>query len=367
MRPADVAPLVPAVQLAPMEGVLDWILRELLSEVGGFDRMVTEFVRVTDRVLPAHVFLKYCPELENGCRTRSGVPVFIQLLGGQPGPMAENAGVASSLGALGIDLNFGCPAKTVNRHDGGAALLKEPRRVFEVASAVRRAVPADVPVTVKVRLGFDHKDFHREIAAAAEESGASSIVVHARTKMEMYQPPAHWEYIASMREGRTIPFLANGEIWTVEDYHRCVKASGVARVALGRGVVRRPTLAREVRTAMADARTDLAVAPRDGSTSGRNALAEVEFNRLDFLARFFHMSLSSRGEAFAVARLKQLLRYWSTADSTAAAWFNRAKVFKRAAEVDAFFLEIEREEKACPPFKSIPGPIAPSACAQKAF
>lgn len=340
-----------------MEGVLDWILRDLLSEVGGFDRMVTEFVRVTDRILPAHVFKKYCPELSNGGRTRSGVPVFIQLLGGQPGPMAENAGVAASLGAPGIDLNFGCPAKTVNRHDGGAALLKEPRRVFDVANAVRRAVPAEIPVTVKVRLGFDHKEFHREIAQAAEESGAAHIVVHARTKAEMYTPPAHWEYIASMREGRSIPFLANGEIWSVEDYYRCVSVCGVPRVALGRGVVRQPTLAREIRAAMIEA----------GTIAESNSMNFAEHNRLDFLRRFFVMSHTSRGEAFAVARLKQLLRYWSAADTTALTWFNRAKVFKRAEEVDAFLLEIEGEENPCPPFKSIPGPIAPSACAQKAF
>src|SRR5207244_3542550 len=108
-----------------MEGVLDWVLRELLSDVGGVDRMVTEFVRVTDRLLPDHVFHKYCPELNQGGRTRSGIPVFIQLLGGQAGPLAENARRAVELGAPGIDLNFGCPAKTVNRHDGGAALLTE--------------------------------------------------------------------------------------------------------------------------------------------------------------------------------------------------------------------------------------------------
>src|SRR5687768_16120481 len=147
---------VPSVQLAPMEGVLDFVLRDLLSEIGGFDRMVTEFVRVTERLLPASAYYKSCPELKTGGRTRSGTPVFVQLLGGQAGPVSENAGLAAELGAPGIDLNFGCPAKTVNRHDGGAALLKQPERVFEVTRAVRAAVPAGIPVTAKVRLGFDH-------------------------------------------------------------------------------------------------------------------------------------------------------------------------------------------------------------------
>jgi tRNA-dihydrouridine synthase C len=314
----------PSVQLAPMEGVLDWILRDLLSEVGGFDRMVTEFVRVTERLLPAHVFHKYCPELKNGGRTRSGTPVFVQLLGGQAGPVAENAALAAELGAPGIDLNFGCPAKTVNRHDGGASLLKNPRRLFDVTSAVRRAVPQHIPVTAKVRLGFDHKDFHKEIAHAVEDAGAAHIVVHARTKTEMYTKPAHWQYIASMREGRTIPFLANGEIWSVDDYKACVSACGVSQVALGRGVVRRPTLALEIQEVQAAANSTRASAG--------------EFNRVDFMRRFFEMSRADRGEAFAVARLKQLLRYWSVDDTEGMDWFTYAKVLKTGSEVANFFL-----------------------------
>ncbi len=317
--------MTPSVQLAPMEGVLDWILRDLLSEVGGFDRMVTEFVRVTERLLPAHVYHKYCPELKNGGRTRSGTPVFVQLLGGQAGPVAENAGFAAELGAPGIDLNFGCPAKTVNRHDGGASLLKNPERLFEVTSAVRRAVPAHIPVTAKVRLGFDHKDFHKEIAHAVEQAGAAHIVVHARTKAEMYTPPAHWEYIASMREGRTLPFLANGEIWSVEDYRRCTEACGVSKVALGRGVVRRPTLALEIQAEL----------------RGEKAFVQ-DFDRQDFMRRFFAMSRTERGDQFAVARLKQLLRYWSVNDERGFEWFTRAKILKSAAEVDQFFTTLDQ-------------------------
>lgn len=331
-----------------MEGVLDWVLRDCLSEVGGFDRMVTEFVRVTERLLPAHVFYKYCPELETGGATRSGTPVFVQLLGGQPGPMAENAAFVAELGAPGVDLNFGCPAKTVNRHDGGAALLREPRRVYDVTRAVRDAVRADVPVTVKVRLGFDHKEFHREIAQAADEAGADHLVVHARTKAEMYTPPAHWQYIASMREGRALPFLANGEIWSVEDYHRCVKACGVRAVALGRGVVRRPTLAREIQALHAEVKPEWPA-----------------FEPVEFLHRFFQANLQSRGAAFAVARLKQILRYWSVADSRGLEWFNQAKLFRGIDEVEAFFIKISREEHTWQPFNSTPGEAVPTASALK--
>lgn len=336
----------PLVQLAPMEGVLDWVLREQLSDIGGFDRMVTEFVRVTDRLLPPHVFHKYSPELASGGRTQAGTPVFIQLLGGQAGPMAENAAAVSELGAPGIDLNFGCPAKTVNRHDGGAALLSAPRRLYDVTHAVRKAVPKHIPVTAKVRLGLDHKDFHREIAQAVEEAGAAHIVVHARTKKEMYTPPAHWEYIAQMKEGRTIPFLANGEIWSLDDYRRCREISGVTNVALGRGVVRRPTLAREIRAEIL----------------GHEA--KPEFDSIQFLQRFFRDSLTYRGDHYAVARLKQLLRYWSLGDVEFLSLFNEAKLFKHSSEAENFVQRIEKE-KLWPKLKSTPGPIARSACAPK--
>ena len=143
------------LMLAPMEGVIDHTMRELLTGLGGLDRCVTEFVRVTERLLPARVFHRLCPELATGGTTVSGVPVYVQLLGGQPTVMAENAARAAELGAPGIDLNFGCPAKTVYRSDGGAIILREPQRVHDITAAVRAAVPKHVPVTVKTRLGFE--------------------------------------------------------------------------------------------------------------------------------------------------------------------------------------------------------------------
>lgn len=298
-----------------MEGVVDWVLREMLSEVGGLDRLVTEFVRVTDRLLPEHVFARYCPELEQNGKTRAGTPVFVQLLGGEPGPMSENAARVAEMGAPGIDLNFGCPAKTVNRHDGGAALLKVPSRLFDVTSQVRRATPQHTPVTAKVRLGFEHKDFHREIAAAVEEAGADHVVVHARTKMEMYTPPAHWSFIASMREGSPkFRFVANGEIWSPQDYHECARQSGVPDVALGRGLVARPTLAWEIR--------------------GRTPLRA--FEPAEFLNDFFKRNVEWRGPAFAVARMKQMLRYWSRNGGAMRDWFDEVKVFTQESQMQDF-------------------------------
>ena len=141
--------------LAPMEGLLDFVLRDVLTRVGGVDRCVSEFIRITGSLLPDKVFLRYVPELLNGSRTLAGVPVRAQLLGSDPVCMAENAARLAALQPEGIDLNFGCPAKVVNRHGGGAALLQEPERIAAVVSAVRRAVPSPLPFSAKLRLGLN--------------------------------------------------------------------------------------------------------------------------------------------------------------------------------------------------------------------
>ena len=125
--------------LAPMEGLLDFVLRDILTRVGGVDRCVSEFIRVTNTLLPDRAFIRVVPELLNGGRTFAGVPVRAQLLGSDPVCLAENAARLAALGPDGIDLNFGCPAKVVNRHGGGAALLDDPELVAKIVAAVRRA------------------------------------------------------------------------------------------------------------------------------------------------------------------------------------------------------------------------------------
>lgn len=233
--------------LAPMEGLLDFVLRDVLTRVGGVDRCVSEFIRVSGHLLTDRVFLRYIPELKNGGRTLAGVPVRAQLLGSDPVSMAENAACLAALGPEGIDLNFGCPAKTVNRHGGGAALLREPETIAAVVAAVRRAVPAHLPVSAKMRLGYDDAGLARECAQAMEQGGACELVVHARTKADGYRPPAYWEQIPAIRAAVGIPVVANGEIWTVQDALRCRDVSGCDTLMLGRGMVADPGLALAIR------------------------------------------------------------------------------------------------------------------------
>ncbi|MDP1535271.1 MAG: tRNA-dihydrouridine synthase, partial [Rubrivivax sp.] len=235
------------ILLAPMEGLLDASLRDALTRVGGVDRCVSEFIRITDQLLPARVFIRVVPELLNGGRTPAGTPVRAQLLGSDPGCLADNAALLATLGPAGIDLNFGCPAPTVNRHRGGAVLLDEPELVYAIVSAVRRAVPAAMPVSAKMRLG--HRDEARmlDCARAIADAGACELVVHARTKLHGYRPPAYWERIREIRDAVRIPVVANGEIWTVDDALRCREASGCDALMLGRGMVADPGLALALR------------------------------------------------------------------------------------------------------------------------
>ncbi|TXH95036.1 MAG: tRNA dihydrouridine(16) synthase DusC [Rheinheimera sp.] len=233
--------------LAPMEGVVDHLMRDMLTRIGGFDLCITEFVRVVDQLLPRRVFTRLCPELLNGGKTPAGTPVRVQLLGQEPEWLAENAARAVALGSPGVDLNFGCPAKTVNKSKGGAVLLKETETLYRIMQAVRSAVPVEFPVTAKMRLGFDDTSLALDNARALAEAGASELTVHARTKADGYRPPAYWPWIAEIRKVISIPVIANGEIWQPTDAALCREQSGSTDIMLGRGALAQPNLALRIR------------------------------------------------------------------------------------------------------------------------
>lgn len=302
--------------LAPMEGVVDWVMRDTLSQIGGIDQFVTEFLRVTDKLYTEAIFYRNCPELKTGSRTRNGTPVFVQLLGGHAEPLALNAQRAVKLGALGVDLNFGCPAKTVNRHDGGASLLKSCDRLYDIVKTVREAVPAHVPVTAKIRLGFDDPAKCIENAKAIEEAGATWLTVHCRTKTDGYKPPAYWEWIPRMKESTKIHIIANGEIWNAADFHRCREVTGCSDFMIGRGAMSNPYIFKQIRESLA-----------------QDSVTETHWqNTKNLLPGFFEASTFHINEYFAVSRTKQWLRALSLKSPEAKTAFDQLKVLRKPVE-----------------------------------
>lgn len=310
--------------LAPMEGLLDHALRDILTRVGGIDRCVSEFIRITDTLLPPRAFRRVMPELDHGGRTPAGVPVRGQLLGSDPACMADNAARLASLGAHGIDLNFGCPARVVNRHGGGAALLQEPEVLHAIVRAVRQALPTEVPLSAKMRLGFHDDALAEDCARAIEAGGAEELVVHGRTKAHGYRPPAYWARIADVREAVRIPVVANGEIWTIDDARRCVAESGCSDLMLGRGMVADPGLA-------------LAILNDLPSVQGSaQASAAVDWARLAPLLPVFWASLGT----FVVprhraGRLKQWLNFLRRTHAPAENLYQAVRTVNDSREVEA--------------------------------
>lgn len=306
-----------------MEGLLDFVLRDVLTRVGGVDRCVSEFIRITHTLLPDRVFVRHVPELLNGGCTFSGVPVRPQLLGSDPVCLAENAARLAALGPHGIDLNFGCPAKVVNRHGGGAALLDEPELLHRIVAAVRRAVPAHMPVSAKMRLGFDDDSRAEECARAIADGGACELVVHARTKAHGYRPPAYWERIADIRAAVGIVVVANGEIWTVADALRCREVSGCDALMLGRGMVADPGLALGIRCAVA-ANAAPTSAPEDVSWQAL----------LPLIADFWQLVRQRLARRQQAGRLKQWLNLLRRRYPQAQAAFEALRTEDEPARID---------------------------------
>lgn len=311
------------ILLAPMEGLLDCTLRDVLTRVGGVDRCVSEFIRITGTLLPNCSFRRVMPELKNGGRTFAGVPVRGQLLGSDANCLAENAARLAELGSPGVDLNFGCPAKVVNRHGGGAMLLQDPMQLTQIVAAVRRAVPAEVPVSAKMRLGFNDDMRAEECAMAIADAGASELVIHARTKAHGYRPPAYWERIHDIRSVVNIPVVANGEIWNVADALRCREVSGCADIMLGRGAVTNPGLALGIRAAL----------------SGAKPLTTplVAWVTLRPLIDEFWAQVSARVERkHRAGRLKQWLNFMRRVYPEAEAAYSAMRTINDPAVIDAY-------------------------------
>jgi tRNA-dihydrouridine synthase B len=219
------------VVLAPMSGVTDLPFRELAWRFGT-GLVVTEMI--ASRELAGNA-----PESWARIRNRGIRPHMVQLAGREARWMAEAARLAEANGADIIDINMGCPAKKVIGGYSGSALMREPDHALRLIEATVAAVK--VPVTVKMRLGWDHDSLNApDIAARAEGAGVQLITVHGRTRMQFYEGKADWDAIRAVRERIAVPLIANGDVDTAADAMEILKRSGADAVMVGRAAQGRP-------------------------------------------------------------------------------------------------------------------------------
>lgn len=307
--------------LAPMEGVIDHHFRTIYGDIGGVDICVSEFLRVNDLPISQKTLLRDCPELNRiGLSTTpNGTPVRVQLLGSNPETLAESAVTAAALGASAIDLNFGCPAKTVNNSQGGAVLLKNPALIGDIVSSVRKAVPSQTPVTAKIRLGFEERNLYLDNANAIAQAGANELCVHARSRVDGYKPPAYWQCIAEIVDVISIPVVANGEIWNIKDWQQCKAESACSDFMLGRGLVACPDLALQIKAHHNKI---------DYQPLGWNDI-------LNLLNRFYYDTKEAYPLRFLGNRVKQWLFYLQMHYPEATPFFEKIKRYKQAHEFEA--------------------------------
>jgi len=234
------------------------------------------------------------------------------LLGQDPHWLAENAVRAVELGSPGVDLNFGCPAKTVNKSRGGAVLLKETEQLYRIVKAVRDAVPMQFPVSAKIRLGYDDTSLTLDNAAAIANGGASMLTVHARTKSDGYRPPAYWPWIAKIKQHVAIPLIANGEIWNANDAALCRQQSDCNDIMLGRGALAMPNLAKSIR-------------------DGGPAMPWPQV--LELLMQYSEFEMCGDKSQYYSNRIKQWFSYLKLQYPQAAELFSQLRIQRKSSEI----------------------------------
>lgn len=232
----------PPVLLAPLSGVTDLHLRRIARRLGA-SAVVSEMVAAAEFARgEAESLLR---ALGDGLS-----PHVVQLAGCAPEPMAEAARIAVDIGADVIDINMGCPAKTVTGGAAGSALMRDPDHAVRLLAAVREAVV--VPVTVKMRLGWDRDCLNAPVLARRAESlGFAGVTIHGRTRQQFYKGTADWAAIRAVVEAVRIPVFANGDVGDLAQARACLAASGAAGVMVGRAAIGRPWLVGALAAALA--------------------------------------------------------------------------------------------------------------------
>lgn len=274
----------PFLILAPMEGVGDVCFRKAIHTIGGFDEAVRDFLRVPTNAHVKSLSLAY------HANELGDVPLAAQLMGSDPELMAAMAVEIEKRGAKRIDLNCGCPSNTVTGRGAGSSLLKEPDHLYKIARKMVESV--SVPVTAKLRSGFNDTALFRENLLAAEESGIAFLTLHPRTKEEGYHAPARWDLIAEAKKILRIPVVGNGDILNVEDALRMIKETHCDALMIGRGSVINPFIFLEIKAHFA------------GQESPGN-----DQQLVDYLYTYYHAMAEGTPERTKINKIKQLIGF----------------------------------------------------------
>lgn len=274
----------PYLLLAPMEGVGDRCFRKAMASIGGFNEGVTEFLRV-----PRNAHIESLAR-EYHANEISPIPLAAQLMGADPDLMGAMAREMEKRGAPRIDLNCGCPSNTVTGRGAGSSLLREPNLLHQIARSMVKAV--SIPVSLKMRSGFEDTSLFKENLLAAQESGVCFITLHPRTKVDGYGPPARWDLIAEAKSILNIPLVGNGDILTVHDALRMLETTRCDALMIGRGSVINPFIFHEIR----------------GHYSGKHR--QPEWNDFKRYFEAFIKEMPTNGSAKGkVSKMKQLMSF----------------------------------------------------------
>ena len=300
--------------LAPMAGVSD-IAYRLLAKEHGASMVCTEMVSAMG--------IKYKNERTHELLCMEDVehPVSMQIFGSNPEAIALGAKVVADAGADIVDINMGCPVKKVVSSGDGSALMKTPDLAARVAEAAVKAV--DVPVTVKMRIGWDDDHINVvDFAKRIESTGVAAVAVHGRTREQMYMGRADWSYIKAVKDSLSIPVIGNGDVWTPEDALRMMQETGCDAVMIGRGAQGNPWIFERTNHYL---------------MTGKLRPEPTYLERLDMLLKHFELLCHYKGESLGVREIRTHAGWYMKGMPEAAYWRNRVNTIHTA---ESFKIEL---------------------------